>query len=291
VELTGQGHGCCELEEPAHPSSIEAMRLRIEIDPCAAVPDRVAVTVDEPGRGRQARGPIAMWDVPDEARPRTLALAVAEIIRAVDREDAGGVAAPAAAPPPPPRAPPPPPPLPPPPPRAPAPAPAPSVRAAGELRVYPARDTTLWGGRVALARVDRGWHRDLDLGVLAGRHRHALGDIVLRAVSAGLTFGARVTLGPLLADVGLRAELGWAWIEGESSSTSVRTGAGAGLVGGAGLQVALQGPQGRALGARAILEGGAALRGLDAQANGQTAAGIAGPYVLIGVGIATDRGP
>jgi len=283
VELAGRGLDCCTLAEPDGPAPTTAsLQVRIEIDPCTADADRLQVFAREATGPRRAERQVSLADVPETARPRALALAVAELIRslgqalpdkapeAIPAPTLGSVASLAT-------------PL-----SADTPQTHLSIHVEAEARGLPTRDTTLWGGRVRLTTHRRLFHADLDLGGNYARAQALLGDILVHSASVGLGFGPRFANKTAVLDLGLRAELGWAWLHGETALADVRTGAGSGLISSVGIRASLEVPARMKARPRLSLESGAVVRGVKGEVNGQPVAGMTGYYLLAALGIAVS---
>ena len=283
VELAGRGLDCCTLAEPADPMPAMAfLQVKVEIDPCAADADRLQVSAREVAGPRMAERQVSLADVPATARARALALAVAELIRSLGQGQPGkapeaitvsaqeSVAAPASSP---------------------SEGPRPillSLHVEAEARGFPTRDTTLWGGRVRLTAHRRILHADLDLGGGYARAQAELGDVLLRSASVGLGFGPRLATRTAVLDLGLRAELGWAWIHGETGLSDVRTGAGSELISSVGIRASLEVPAQVKARPNLTLETGTVVRGVKGEVSGQPVAGMTGYYFLAALGIAVS---
>lgn len=283
VELAGRGLGCCAIVAAGQaPSPRATVHITVELVPCAADADRVQASVFEPARAATAEREVSLADVVEAARPRALALAVAELVRSL------GQGAPVAKPEAPPAmaaaAPAPPSPLPP------GRSAALSLHLEAEARGVPTRDTLLWGGRAGFGAA-WGWlHMGLDVGGGLGSARvDDSGDVLLRTLSAGLGLGPRFASGAVVLDLGLRAELGWVWVRGKSGMASVHMGSGSDFTATAGLRASVEAPAKLGVRPRVTLEGGPVLRGVRAEAYGVTVAGITGYYVLGAVGVAVSR--
>jgi hypothetical protein len=268
VELAGRQPHCCVVG-PGGEGIVDAVRVTLVIEPCEASTQQVDVLVDVTATRRAITRQVALADLPPEARPRALALAVAELLRT-----AGEPAPPEAAPPAPP--------APSGPPQRPL---TLTGNVAGEMRIHVSRDTTLWGPRLGVMLSGGPWQLSLDAGVAAGRRQVDLGELSTLLASASLFAGPRFVLGPVITSVGPAGTLGWARIEGQSNMAGVVSGRGSGIVGTAGLRVAAEGPAGGALRLLAYLEGGMTIRRLDADVEGRPEAGVAGAYLLLAAGI------
>jgi hypothetical protein len=284
VELAGRGPWCCALGDANDwPPAEAAVRVEVDLVPCAAGADRVRVSVFEPANSRSVEREISLADVAQTARPRALALAVAELIHSlgqgVSDETARSAMAAAAVPEtgPPEVARP-----------TGAASAAFSIHVEAEARMFPAHDTTMWGGRVRLATHWRVLHADLDFGGDFGSKQVALGNLILRSAGAGLSLGPRFATRVAIIDLGLRGGLGWAWIRGETALASVRAMAGSNLISSAGLRLSFEAPAKPRLRPSITLEGGGFIRGLNGEVNGQTVTGITGYYLLAALGLAVS---
>ncbi len=272
VELAGRGLACCG--EPDSSALSAALLVRMEIVPCASAADldRVRVSVREQGSGREIASLVSLADVAETARPRALALAVAELIRSLQN---GPEPVPAASAPPEPVS------------RPPAPSPQPIgswLELMAEGRTMPEASTTIWGGRLLWSVYRRHLHADVDVGGGYGRAPVDLGAVVWHSGSAGLDLGPRLALPRLVLDLGVRAELGWLWARGESSQPNVLNGSGSKLTSSVGLRAALAIPARSRVGLGLSIEGGEVVRGVRARA-GEPATGMAGYYLLAALGL------
>jgi hypothetical protein len=283
VELAGRGLDCCTLADPDGPTpTIASLHVRIEIDPCTVDADRLQVFAREVAGPRLTERQVSLADVPETARPRALALAVAELIRSLGQAlpdkafEAIPVSAPASV----------------------ASSVAPSSAGTGrthlsihveaEARGLPTRDTTLWGGRARLTAHRRPFHADVDLGGNFARVPAQLGDVLVRSASLGIGFGPRFANKTAVLDLGLRVELGWAWIHGETVLTDVKPSAGAGLISSLGIRASLELPAPMKVCPQLSVEAGAMVRGVKGEMNGEPVAGMTGYYLLAALGIAVS---
>ncbi|HEX7498970.1 MAG TPA: hypothetical protein VF524_01565 [Polyangia bacterium] len=278
VELAASKLNCCTLTDPSDgPPAVGSLQVRFEVVPCVSDPDRVQVWAQASADARVAEREISLADVVPSARPRALALVVAELIRSLERRPREAppeaIAAPVQAS------------ISTPPSAGGALARALAVVVEGEARVYPTRDTLMWGGRVRFTSSRRSFHADLDCGADFARAGSDLGDVLLRSTTVGLGVGPRLETSVAIIDVGLHAELGWAWIRGEPRAADVRTGTGSDLISSLGLRVSLAVPARLRLRPSLTLESGAVLRGVKGQANGRPVAGMTGYYLLAGLGV------
>jgi hypothetical protein len=279
VELAGRGLSCCTLANPVDKVLVDSLLVRVEMVPCMPNVDRVQVSAHMPSRPRAAEREISLTDVAQTARPRALALAVAELIRALGQGPRGEtpetVTVPDQV-------------------SVPVPIPSPSelappvvlsLHAEAEVRGLPTRDTMMWGGRARFTAHWRKLHADVDLGADATRARGELGDVLLRSASMGIGLGPRFATRFIILDIGPRVELGWAWIHGEAAFADVRTGAGSQLISGVGFRVSLEGPAQLRIRPNLTLESGAVVRGVKAEVDNRPVAGMTGYYLLAAVGL------
>ena len=266
VELAGRQPHCCVVG-PGGEVATDALRVTLSIQPCEAATQHVDVQVDVTATQRTITRQVSLADLPPEARPRALALAVAELIRSA------GEAPQAEAPPP-----------------APVPTVAPERQlllagnVAGEVHSHFSLHTALWGLRVGVMLSGNRWQVSLDAGAATSRNEVNLGDLRILLASATLFAGPRVAIGPVIASVGPAGTLGWARIEGRSGMAGVLVRDGSGLVSTVGLRAAAEGPASSAIRLLAYLEAGLTVRSLEADVNNQPAAGVSGPYFMLALG-------
>ena len=285
VELAGSKHACCTLADSSGGATATAsLRVTIEVVPCVADGEDVQVSVRDLSDGRELERAVGLADVAPTARPRALALAVAELIRSLGEAARDEVPPPAivraeALPP------------------APTPTPTPtspgvarpdrlSVHLEGETRLLPTRDTTMWGGRARFTTLWRRLHLDVDLGVDLASAHDDLGEVRFRSASLGLGVGPRFVSRAAILDLGLRAGLGWAWVSGQTSLADVRTQAGSDFVSNLGLRVSADVPAGMKVRPGIALEAGLVLHGMDGEASYRPVVGMTGYYALLALGLA-----
>ena len=273
VELAGHGMRCCTTGDGAGGDTAPAGELLVTlaVEPCDPNTDRIGVVVTDTRRLQAVDRNVSLADLPLAARPRALALAVAELLRA-------------AAQPPQPAAPPVPPP-----PAKPQPPSADSVHLAGGvdaiLRSYPTRQTVLLGAQLSFGASGARWHAALAVDGALGRPPVDLGAITIRMLGASVSGGPRLSVGRATIDLGASASGGWAWVRGEPGVAAVTAGAGDSFIAAAGARLAVQAPASSSLRFHAAGEVGAVLRSLDADVDGRAAAGIAGVYLSVAVGV------
>ena len=265
VELAGRQPHCCVVG-PGSEAATDALKVTLSIEPCEAATQHVEVQVDVFATQRTISRQVSLADLPPEARPRALALAVAELIRS-----AGEAPQPEALPP------------------APAPTVAPerlllSGGVAGEIRSHFSLHTALWGLRAGLMLSGRRWQISLDAGAATSRNEVSLGELRILLASAALFAGPRFVLGPVIASVGPAGTFGWARVEGRSGMPDIVVRDGSGLVSTLGLRAAAEGPASSGIRLLAYVEGGITVRSLEADVNNQPAAGISGPYFILALG-------
>jgi hypothetical protein len=269
VELAGHGMRCCTTDADASAASAAGeLLVTLAVEPCDGNADRVGVVVTDTRRLQAMERSVSLADLPPAARPRALALAVAELLRATDQS-----ARPA------------PPPEPQPPPAVPNEVVRVAAGADALLRAYPTRNTLLLGGQLSLGVSGRRWHTALALDGALGQPSVELGAITVRMLGAAISAGPRFSIGRATIDVGASASAGWAWVRGEPGVADVTARAGNGFVAAAGARFAVQAPRFARLRFHAAAEVGGVLYGLDANVNGSAAAGIAGAYGSFAVGV------
>jgi hypothetical protein len=269
VELAGRQPHCCVVG-PGGDGAADAIRVALAIEPCDPATTQVGVAVDVAEPPRTVERTVSLADLPPEARPRALALAVAELIRSA------GVSAQPEAPPPPPAPPPP----------APSPPPVTLIGGVvGTMHRHFAHDTTLWGLRLGVSLGSARWQATLEAGAASSRTEVAIGDLSIFQATASLFVGPRLFLGPITASAGPAGTLGWARIEGQPTTTTTMAISDWALISTAGLRAAAEGPVAGVVRVLGYVEGGYTLRYFDAKVNDQTAAGISGGYLLVALGL------
>jgi hypothetical protein len=282
VELAGQVPACCLLAPPgtaaATRTGAPGPLVTLAIEPCAASATAVSVHLHDPARAMDADRRVGLGDIPGEARPRALALAVAEMVHAL-----------LATPPPAPPAPPPPSP---PPPEAGTATRLPGLFLTGTLEVesHPGNNMSLLGFAASAAAARGRWMAALDLQWMIADPLVDLGDVRTQLLAGALTAGPRFTLRRAIVDLGATGRFGWAWMSGHATGAGAVTSSGSAPVASAGARLGVFLPtSARVSHLRLMVEGGATLRGLEATVNGATAASLSGGYVLIGFGFGENR--
>jgi len=294
VELAGHVPACCLLDRaPASPGGDEAdpgdphpaLRVTLSIVPCDPSATAVDVRVRDPARPVRLERRVGLGDIPIEARPRALALAVAELVHAA-------TAPPPAAP------------------TAIAPA-SPGVSLAGagdsggvprqrvpwifvsgvvEIETHPGNNMTLWGVRPSVAVARGHWQAALDVDAMAGDPSVALGDVSTRLLAGTLAAGPRLSLGGVIVDVAACGRFGWAWMGGHTSDANAVASSGSAPLASAGGRLGIFLPTAAKVShLRALVEAGAMIHGIEATVNGTVAAGLTGGYVLFGLGFGENR--
>jgi hypothetical protein len=273
----------CPISPVAVPAFVDSLRVELAgharvpgtrlvtlaIEPCDTATTRVHVAVTGDAGETVAEREVGLEDIALEARPRALALAVAELVRG-------------------PQLPPPPAPAPAvaaPPPAAPAPTFRAGVAADALVAFFPSRETTLWGGRLS-ATLD---HPRLGLAVFAeaaaGEQSYDVGTVAVQSFGGGVTIGPRWRAGRVALEPALVGALGWARVQGHADAPDVTAGTGSGLTAAVRARAALSTIFVRVVRVRAFVEGGWMLRGFDATVDGATAAGASGATLVLGVGL------
>ncbi len=272
VELAGRQPHCCVVG-PGGDAAADAVKVTLVIEPCDPATQQINVGVDVAAPPRTVQREVSLADLPPEARPRALALAVAELIRS-----AGGPAQPAEVPP-----------VRPAQPEATA---APLVLTgdvAGDVRYFLSHPTAMIGARLGLALAWARLQVTLDVGAAATSSTQTTGDVSgdvsILLASASLFVGPRFVLGPAVASFGPAVSLGWASIKGRSDDPTVINGEGGRLVSTVGARVGFEGPVPHVVRLFGFLEGGGAVRGVNADVAGQPTIGASGAYGLFAVGV------
>lgn len=248
--------------------------VTLAIEPCDTSTARVRVAVVREPAGASAGRDVGLEDIAWDARPRALALAVAELVRSAEASAAPPSPEPSAAPP------------------APPVAPVPEERhlqvgvaADGVLQLYPARDTVLWGGRLA-ASLSRGpWSAAVYGEGAVGGHSYDVGDVSLQSFGGGLVLGRDVSTRRLVLTPAIVGGLGWARIQGHAATPEVRARSGSGLTAAVRARLAAQTALVPALSLRAFAEAGWMARAFDATVDGTRAAGLSGATIVVGLGL------
>jgi len=268
AELAGRTPPCCALDAGDAPAG---MRVTLSIEPCGPGADQVAIAVRGAG-GQMGERRIALGDILPGARPRALALAVAELVRAVAEAPAPSSAPALAAIPA----------------RAQNPPAARALVASGllEARLYPGHRLTLWGLRADLQTIRRDWQAAFGLDLVAGDPEVPLGDVRTGMIGAVFEVGRRVQTSHLALDIGPTASVAWMHLAGHATAPDSAAGTGSALVASIGGRLAVDvpgGPSGTRL--RGLAEAGGVLEGAEAAVNGSPAAGARGFYLLLALGV------
>jgi hypothetical protein len=281
VEIAARNLACCTLADADNWSTAPAaVRVKLEMVPCGENADHVQVSVFGSASSHGIDRAVSLTDVAQTAQPRALGLVVAELIRslgqgAMAEEQKSATLVPEAKP------------IVPPPAQVGRPALGRhSLHVDAEVRSYPAKEMMMWGGRLRVATQWHTLHADIDVGGGFARKQVELGNVLVRSASMGITLGPRLTTKVATLDLGLRGELGRAWVRGESALVDVHTGAGSNWVANAGLRLALEAPAKLRARPSIALEVGRVIVALNGEANGQAVAGIAGYYLLANLGLA-----
>lgn len=282
VELAGDARACCtRLLAPAPiapaPAGVTGA-MTLDIEPCGETANLVRVRVRDGRGGVAVDRRVALGDVSPEARPRALALAVAELVRAAATS---------------------PPPLPPAAVTAAPPPPANLQPRDGWLpilgfsvRTHVSGNITLRGFHAGLELAESGWQAAVEGYVESANPPVTLGTVDTTFVGGALEAGRRFhPAGKTVVDLGVIGGLGVVHMDGVSTAAGSVTASGAGLEVAAGGRAAFdfwQIPHDRAR-LRLIVEGGEVIHGVEATVNGHDAAGLTGAYLM--AGLAAALGP
>jgi len=278
VELAGRGQTCrlgdADADADASVDRATAIRVTIAVAPCAPANEIVQIAVADPAEGRALTRELSLADVASAARPRALALAVAELVRSLGDAAPGGPAPPPTLPLPSTGSPS----LPPPPSAA-------TVALDAEYRRYIAEATGLGGARLSISGTRARLAGTLDVGGLWTQAHTDLGDVRLRAATAGLSLGRRFEMSHAVVTLAARGELGAAFVTGQSTLPPVHVGEGTNLVAGASVRLSLEAPGRSRVRGRLGLEAGATFHGVTGNVNGAPVVAMQGGYVLVALGL------
>jgi hypothetical protein len=266
--------------------------ITIRAVPCSPEARDVEISIDDAATSKMVRRRLSLEDVSRPARPRALALALAELLRAswtelrIPEAAKPAVVIPASvrlalfAPPPP--APPSP---------APAPKEAPSVvglRAALATRLFPAYGSALLGADVgaSLGSAERIPLRlRVDAALLFGTSYDPLGTISSQLFAGGVAAVFAHRSGPLEVEIGPRLEAGYGRLAGSATVAGVRATSGGGAVvdlsGTLDLRMAL----GRSFWASLAVDVGGVLQSVGATTSSGREAGFGGPMAGASIGV------
>lgn len=302
IEL--RGDGVTTVDSVAHnaPLSEGASLALIAIDalPCTEDATLLAITIDDLATQKSVRRTVDLSDIAADARARTLALAIAELLRAswaelalpdadasmwpIPSEQREALVArlrmrePTPAPPPSPVnvAP-----------------PLPNVRpdttptffldASLEETVFPSNARGLLGARVGFSvlikelplrlRLDAGFGRSVS--------HHPEGDISMNLFTGGVGIFLTSTRRFFFFEVGPRFQLGWGWENGDPASASVLGNGGGAVIAMLGLACAVGFRVQDSMFAVLGVEAGAVTAGLNGNIDGATRSAMAGEYINV----------
>jgi hypothetical protein len=258
VELAGKGPPCCAIEAGGgRPSNAPAT---VTIEPCDPGAAEIEVWLEDRARARSIHRRVSLADVQAPTRPRALALAVAELLRAEGEETSHGPGPPGRG-------------------RA-----RTAVGIGAQLRLYPALPATLWGGRLTLSRVGDRWRTEINLGAATGNKEFEIGNVTTRVLDLGLAAGPRLVLERWALDLSLCGEIGWASVVGEPARPEVLSGSGSQLVGAIGARVGVEGPL-HLVRLRTGIQVGETVHGLTGDVGGRRATGVSGAFVGFSLGV------
>jgi len=268
VELAGRDPPCCTLASPSagdRGDGAISLRVTLSIEPCDAGTEMVQIRVYDSIHATTADRQVALRDIPTDARPRALALAVAELVHAVSQPE-------------PPRVPP-----------LPPPDRALVLSGAFELRTHPNRNMTLWGFRPSLEVVRGHWQAAVDLEAARGDPSVSLGDVSASLLTATVELGPRFHLRHFALEVGAYGSLGWVWMGGRTNDPRNLPSSGSAPIASAGARLGVDLPAlVRSANVQGLIEVGSMVHGVYATVNDGPAASLTGAYVVVGVGFGTE---
>ncbi len=297
IELREDGVGWGSNDADPREGAPEAW-VAVEVTPCDARTREVALVLGSAATRKTSRRTVFVGDAPPPLRPRLLALAAAELVRAGWPEIAPSASVtvpPVVAPLPavPCEAPPAPLPVAPPAPFRPAPPPPPArahLSAGFEVRALVGH-LHAEGGRLgaSIAFSPRVPLRlTLDGGALAGSSFDRLGSVSVQLGSGALGLAGSFSISRAILEVGPEVELGGVWAQGHAFNAGVREESGSAFIAAASLAAMARAPLGDRLWLHAALRGGAVLRGVTLLAETREAGAVAGAMLGVRVGVGLD---
>jgi len=289
VERVTLGSAAAEQSQPPSLAVIAIKALT-----CDPQQRDIVVRIEDAATRKRVERRVQLADVAELSRPRALALAVAELLRACWLE----LAMPEA-----------------PPPQVPVP---PVVRRAVESRVvamappqpsappsgdrdvsvtlawdaFPTAHASLLGGQVAVALpvLGKDWRVRVDSGAVFGTAHDVLGDVAIGQARMGVAFlyssPAEATVS---VAVGPRVDAGIAWAEGNPADQTTSSNVGWRFVSSVSLLGTLRYRLGRSWSAALELQAGSVVVPLEAQADSRRVTGIDGAFFGLAVGVAQLR--
>jgi hypothetical protein len=312
LELRADGVEKVEVvADSAAPASGAVATIRLDADPCTEAAQALELTIVDEVTSKTVKRRLTVDDLARGARPRVLALAAAELLRASWSElriaDAPKGAVPV------------------PPsvrlasmdpqqtqqaheasatagtPSGPSPSAEPLARATPvesqpflradaqfAARFFPTYGSTLIGPSVAasLGATTRVPVRvRVDAAALFGTSYDPLGSISVDLVAGGVSAVLARHAGPLDIEVGPRLELGWGYVAGSAANVTTKAASGSTIIVDASVLFALRISLGGAYSASLTGDVGGVLHSLDAAADGRRAAGFGGPVVGVAIGV------
>jgi hypothetical protein len=258
------------VELAGRPQPPGTTRVALAVEPCDTATTRVHVAITNDAGAPPAERDVGLEDIAPGARPRALALAVAELVRGEAAALAPAPAPVVAAPAPPPRE---------------APGLKLGVAADALVALFPNRSTTLWGGRLSAALARGRWGLELFGEAAAGEHGYPDGDVALQSFGLGAAAGPRWVRGRVVLAPALVGAIAWARIQGEASSPGVVAGSGDDFTVAVRARIAASAVFVRVLSVRGFVEGGYMVRGFDARVDDRRAAGMSGATFVAGLGL------
>jgi len=292
VELRDEGVTRLDVVDARTATSKDTALARVTVSatPCSETASQIELTVDDAMTNKAVVRTVGVGDIVREARPRALALAIAELVRASWAElalpNAPSPGVPISerfrrlvqlhAP------------LSPPPPAA-DPHRSVALSVAIAARVFPTYATATLGPRVALSvapSTSVPVRVRLDANLLFGTSYDPLGELPLGLATGGAAILLGRASNAFDVEVGPHLEVGWGWVSGEGAAAGTQTSSGGGVVVDASVAFEARFALGAAFWAALDLDAGAVLRSLEARADGRVAAGFGGPVVGMALGLA-----
>lgn len=248
------------------------IRLSVQAERCEPGTTRFLLEVEVRATKLLLRGPVDLEDVPAAARPRTLAVALAELWSTLMQRPLPRpplrVSAPA------------PPSPPPPPPRW--------LRAAifAGARAVPRYGTASFGGRGAVYALGERFGFSADLGLDLAEASDPLGRAQLGLLGGGVAAYLRAELGLIEVSLGPRVELDYAWVSGTARDAGTVSAHGGAFTALGGVRAEL----GVALGEDVVgllgFDLAGVLRGIEGRADDRNVIGLSGLVLGLSLGAA-----
>jgi len=248
--------------------------LSVQAERCDPGTTRFLLGVEDRHSKLLLRGPVDVEDVPLLARPRTLAVALAELWSTLMQRPLPRPPLRVSAPPPPPPA-----------------APPPRwLRAAifAGARAVPRYGTASFGGRGALYALGDRFALSADLGLDLAEASDVLGRAQLGLLGGGIAAYLRSDLGLIEILLGPRVELDYAWVTGTARDAGTIAARGGAFTALAGVRAELGVELGDGIEALLAVDLAGVMRGIEGRADDRNVIGLSGLVLGVSLGAALD---